>query len=398
MSITLSVQRFRDAALEQQLARRFERPGGTLGRAPGNHLVLDDPGKSVSRQQARLEHRGDGWHLVDLGSNPSVVNGQAVGAGRSVRLADGDRLAIGDYVLAVGVQEAPLPVTLGADDSLVDASILQVGPPPAAPAVPAVPSVPAWRGTDSDHVPPEQAAFVSAPAIPADYDPLADFRPPPPAAPAAAPAAAQGDAVLRALLRGLGLPGLHTGRSAEEVAELAGAMLREATAGAMGALLARALTKRESRLEMTLISVQANNPLKFFPDAAGALAQMLDGTMPGYMAPQRAYADAFDDLKAHELAMVAGMRAALDGVLRRFDPAAIEAQMDEPGVMDKLVAASRKARMWDRLVALYRQLAVEAADDCQRLYGAAFSAAYEEQTARLARAAQGGKDLHGLEQ
>jgi type VI secretion system FHA domain protein len=518
MPITLSVHRYRGDAPPQPLSHRYDRLGGTLGRAPGNDLVLDDPGKYISRQHARIEYRDGGWCLLDVGSNPSIVNERPVGAGRHVRLNDGDRIAIGDYALVASVQDeegtaalpplelapAPAPAFAPApasaiqprflpegynpDDSLAGASILDVGGDPLNPAfdplglnlfgtpaqVPPAPDVPAYRGAESDHVAPEHAAFTFAPApvmppliapapvalppqiapvppapaaapslaIPDDYDPLADFLPPrvqaspppavqpvappappaapppvaspaaaafeppppapifappvPPAPPSPAPEAAPAmpapragtvtaadDPVIQALLRGLGLTELRTRRSAEEVAEMAGAMLREATAGTMEVLTARALTKRESRLEMTMISAQANNPLKFFPDAATALAQMMDGTMPGYMAPPRAFANAFDDLKAHELAMMAGMRAALAGVLKRFDPAAIEARLDEPGVMDKLLAANRKARMWDRMVELYRQLALEADDDFQRLFGAAFASAYEEQTARL---------------
>ena len=212
--------------------------------------------------------------------------------------------------------------------------------------------------------------------------------PPPPAAPAPAPAAppsglASDNPVIQALMRGMGLGEISNKRSAEEVAELAGAMLREATAGAMNVLMARALTKRESRLDMTMISSQANNPLKFFPDADSALMQMMNGTMPGYMAPQRAFANAFDDIRAHELAIMAGMRAALAGVLKRFDPQAIEARLAEPTVMDKVLASNRKAKMWDRMVDLYGQLAREADDDFQRLFGEAFSVAYEEQVQRL---------------
>jgi type VI secretion system FHA domain protein len=134
---------------------------------------------------------------------------------------------------------------------------------------------------------------------------------------------------------------------------------------------------------MTMISAQANNPLKFFPDAGSALTQMMNGTMPGYMAPPRAFANAFDDLKAHELAIMAGTRAALAGVLKRFDPAAIEARLQEPSVMDKVLASNRKAKMWDRMVELYAQMASEADDDFQRLFGEAFGAAYEEQVERL---------------
>ncbi len=491
MPITLSVYMYRNAAPAQALTRRFDQLGGAIGRAPGNDLVLDDPGKYISRLHARVEYRDEAFWLVDVGSNPSLVNDRPVGAGRSVQLEDGDRVTIGDYQLLASVESEatafmpaaapaslppsplqvappPAPVTsdlpVNPDDSLASAGILDVGGDPLNPSfdplglnlfgspapAAAAPSVPAWRGAESDHVPPEQLPFAPPPApvpsfaapqpqaapamgmaIPDDYDPLADFLPPrvqatPAPAPAPAPlpadqaeatafapaeppampvpaapppppapvqaaprapgTAAADDPVIQALMRGLGLTELNTKRSAEEIAELAGAMLREATAGTMGVLMGRAMTKRESRLDMTMISAAANNPLKFFPDADSALTQMINGTMPGYMQPARAFANAFDDLKAHELAIMAGMRAALEGVLARFDPAAIEARLQVPTVMDKMLAANRKAKMWDRMVELYTQMASEADSDFHRLFGEAFGKAYEEQVARLRQA------------
>ena len=268
-------------------------------------------------------------------------------------------------------------------------------------------------------VPPAPVA-PAAPSmlIPDDYDPLADFLPPRVHAPAAAqyqapyqapppqalshpgahsqpqtvgyvagtPAAmAQGgDEVLQGLLRGLGLTGLRTTKSPVETAELVGAMLREATSGTMAVLTARAMTKRESRLEMTVLGAQANNPLKFFPDAESALSQMLTNALSGYMPPVKSIGSAFEDLKAHELAVIAGMRAALDGVLARFNPALIEAKEPE-GVMDKMMATTRKARMWERMVELYDDILREADDDFQHLFGEKFSAAYEDQIGRLHR-------------
>ncbi len=270
--------------------------------------------------------------------------------------------------------------------------------------------------------------------IPDDYDPLADFLPPrvyapvpapaqfaaqfaqpapaqaqggwppaaatmpaqawqpPPAAPApiatvptspTSPHPAGDQLVLQALLRGLGLPKLTPARSPAETAELVGAMLREATAGTMAVLLARAMTKRESRLEMTVLGAQANNPLKFFPDAESALSQMLTNAMSGYMPPVKSIGCAFEDLKAHELAVIAGMRAALDGVLARFNPALIEARMEPAGMMDKMLVVNRKARMWDKMVELYDDILREADDDFQHLFGEKFSAAYEDQIGRL---------------
>jgi FHA domain-containing protein/type VI secretion system protein len=189
--------------------------------------------------------------------------------------------------------------------------------------------------------------------------------------------------VLRALLRGLRLPDLKPKLTAAETAELAGAMLREATAGTMSVLLARALTKRESRLELTVIGTQANNPLKFFADPESAIAQMLTNEMAGYMPPLKSFGSAFEDLKAHEMAVIAGMRAALAGVLARFDPAAIEQRAAPERALDRMLGNCRKARMWDQMVELYGQLAREAEDDFQQLFGERFSAAYEDQVGRL---------------
>ena len=162
-------------------------------------------------------------------------------------------------------------------------------------------------------------------------------------------------------------------------------MLREATGGAMQTLMARSVTKRESRVEMTMIASQANNPLKFFPDAGSALTQMLMQNAGGYMKPVRAFGNAFEDLQAHEMAVMAGMRAALSAVLKRFDPEVIEQRLAVPSVLDKMMASGRKAKMWDKLVALYAEISREADDDFQRLFGESFAKAYEDQVDRMHR-------------
>lgn len=190
-------------------------------------------------------------------------------------------------------------------------------------------------------------------------------------------------AMLQALLRGLGLPDLKLKDSAPLLAETVGALLREATAGTMDLLMARTLTKKESRVDMTMISTRSNNPLKFFPNAESAMTQLLTGAMAGYLPAVPAMEGAFNDLKAHELAVMAGMRAALAAVLHRFDPARIEQHLAMPTVMDKVLSVNRKARMWDRLVEVYGEIARDADDDLQRLFGEQFSAAYQAQVDRL---------------
>lgn len=308
---------------------------------------------------------------------------------------------------------APQPSHYSNEPTVLTVRAMQ--PAPVAPAAPSM-MIPDDYDPLADFLPPRAhaaQASVSAPAhgqwppaaqqashyhAPAQPPYPSQFVPPPAAAVHAQPlshaaahaggmpmAAGQGgDEVLQALLRGLGLTGLRSTKSPAETAELVGAMLREATSGTMAVLTARAMTKRESRLEMTVLGAQANNPLKFFPDAESALSQMLTNTLSGYMPPVKSIGSAFEDLKAHELAVIAGMRAALDGVLARFNPALIEAKEPE-GVMDKMMATTRKARMWERMVELYDDILREADDDFQHLFGEKFSAAYEDQIGRLHR-------------
>ena len=231
---------------------------------------------------------------------------------------------------------------------------------------------------------PSPAPPTSPPSSP---EPLAQRAPAPRDA---ASVASQNPATLQALLEGLGLDPTRAPNLPEpEFARLIGAMLREALRGTMGVLRARSMTKREARLDTTMIVARDNNPLKFFPDVDSALAQMLTGRSAGYLPPDEALKRAFDDIEAHELAVLAGMRAALAHVLGRFDPASIEAQLKDPGALEK-VLSNRKAKLWDLFVGLQGAIAREADDDFQKLFGQAFNDAYEAQIDELhaARARQ----------
>jgi FHA domain-containing protein len=168
-----------------------------------------------------------------------------------------------------------------------------------------------------------------------------------------------------------------------ELMERIGVLLREATQGTLDLMQARALTKREVRAAVTMIVSRDNNPLKFSPDLGFALAQLLTAKASGFMAAETAMRDAYDDLRAHQFGVMAGMRAALEGVLQRFTPAEIEQRVADRGLLDNLLPAMRKARMWELFEARHAEIAREAADDFQALFGRAFLHAYDEQVERL---------------
>jgi len=229
------------------------------------------------------------------------------------------------------------------------------------------------------------------PAEPAPAPRPEPRRPDADAAPARAPDA---DAqALRSLLQAAGVPELEERALANpEFMRNVGDLLRESVAGLLKALVARALTKRELRVDMTMLASTENNPLKFCPDAFEALNHLLaPRARAGYLPPIRAVREAYEDLQAHNLAVMAGMRAALQGVLQRFDPAQLEKQLASHPLLDKLVPQSRKARMWDLVADQHEALVREAQDEFDRIFGRAFRAAYEEQLQKLRMAASRGQ-------
>ena len=273
--------------------------------------------------------------------------------------------------------------------------------PPAAtpPAAPAVPDLNALdpSGTLSGAVMSwnegagEGRTIIHAGKKPAAPAPVAAApRMPPPPAPATAPAPAAApsvdtDALLAAFREGLGLPHLPAGGLTPDFMRLLGQLIHESARGTVDLLVARAALKREVRAEATMIVAKENNPLKFSPSAEVALGHLLGPTVRGFIEPQRAMRDAFDDLRAHQLAFLAGMRAALEGLLQRFDPASLESRLTQKSVLSSLLPAARKAQLWSVFQQEYQQIAGELADDFHQVFGREFLRAYEAQLDALAQ-------------
>jgi FHA domain-containing protein len=192
------------------------------------------------------------------------------------------------------------------------------------------------------------------------------------------------DALTRAFLTGANLPpsALPNGLTPEVMA-MVGSLLRSATAGAIDMLAVRASIKREVQASVTIISSEANNPLKFLPDAESVLQQLLGKKMRGFMRPDEAMKDAFNDLRAHELGVIAGTRAALDEVLAKFDPAILGERLLRGSLLEMALPAMRKTKLWDLYLERYAQLRREVEDDFQSVFGKAFVTAYENETARM---------------
>jgi len=310
--------------LSAPLQGKFGVLGGTIGAIEGNTIVLPDAQGRVGALEANVIAGPRGYVIRNCGANPLLVNGAAVPNSAESPLAPGDEVTIGPFVLRVTSPD----------------------PPPAPTAAAAAPAPP----------PPVQAPAVAAPAASADSD-----------------------ALMRAFLEGLHVPNLDVpGGLSPALMETVGALLREMTQGTIDLLRIRAEAKSRVHANLTMIGSREINPLKAAWDAEVALKHLLAPQRADMLDPLRAMADACNDLRQHDRGLVAGIHAALSGLLARFDPAELEKRLSGNSRLDMMLPGGAKAKRWDMLVELYGDISVEAEQDFWSLFDKEFLKAYEE--------------------
>jgi len=263
--------------------------------------------------------------------------------------------------------------------------------PAVSPAAPAPGVIPAdWNLFDEAPAPsplPAQEPIAPVAPVPPPPAPVAVPAPAPAPAPVPPPTQATPDqALLQAFLRGAGIEHLRidAGDAAAQM-EAVGRSYRLMVEGLIDVLRARSSLKGEFRMQQTTIAPVQNNPLKFAPNADEALLLLLRQGNQAFMPADQAVRDSFDDLRAHQLAVMAGVEAAIKHVLTRFEPARLEARLAPATGLSKVFGGSRQAHCWQQFTELYGQISAEAQDDFQDLFGREFSRAYEAHNARLQR-------------
>ncbi len=262
-------------------------------------------------------------------------------------------------------------------------------PPPDAP--PAIPED--WWSTPSSAAQPAPQP-PSAPPVVEPRRPIPETptpAPAPPARPAVRPepspavqaVGSDTDILIQAFLEGAGLSRLPlTAEQLPECMRTLGEIFRETVQGLVEILLARGDVKGEFRLHRTTIGPIENNPLKTSPgqpplSPEQVMTLLLVRQKDAYMSPVQAVREGFNDIKAHQLAVMAGIQAALARLLERFDPGNLETRLEQ-SVLDNLWPGNRKAKYWDLFTTEYRTIAREAEDDFNELFGDEFARAYEE--------------------
>ena len=220
------------------------------------------------------------------------------------------------------------------------------------------------------------------PNVPPPDPPPAAPMPPPATLPPAPAAGVPGG--IEDLLEAAGLDQATARMLARpEHNQIIGVMLRIAVQGMMEVLAARTAIKSQFRVSMTQIAPAENNPLKFCVDPSDAMQRLLAQQGQGFMGPVEAFEEAFNDVKAHQMAMMAGMRAAFDQLMERFNPKSLQEQFDRELRRGSLLGSLNKTKYWDMLGELYADLTRDSDANFSQLFGDEFARAYEEQMDRL---------------
>ncbi len=191
--------------------------------------------------------------------------------------------------------------------------------------------------------------------------------------------------LLAAFLEGAGLdPASFRDDDPVELMRRAGAAYRQSVLNFCDILRDRSFLKNEFRIERTLIGVEANNPLKF-SDPREAAAKLLKAPERGFLDGQSALREAGEDIKKHQIAVLAGVRFALETLLDRFRPSSIlKRAAKEQGERRRLMGSGDPVKQaWSKFETLHEVCAEEASTSSDGFVNRAFRAGYESQMDKL---------------
>ncbi len=407
-----------------------------IGRGTDADWRIDDPDQYVSRAHCTIAARAGSFTVTDTSSGGLFVDDdrRPLGSGRTLPLRDGMQLRLGDYVLAVELppesasHPASTPPAARQRPAELDADTFFAAPAPEPPKperprnlpdpferptsfVPAEDTTPPERrgppgfddpftldppsadrrrerpAPDFDWGAPPPATPSPPPARDFDWDaPLPEPAPAPPPEPARAaapqpprpPHSASDTDLLAAFLRGLGLDPADapTGDPRERL-EAYGREYRMMAEGLMHLLKMRAEEKGQARIAQTVVSSSQVNAFKFMPTVDDALAVLAARPGGGFSDAETAITGAVRDLAAHHVGTWRGTQTALRRMIDRFDPKALEKELEAMGLLETLLAGGRRAKLWELYEKRFQEIAKSAETRFLGEVGADFRDAYE---------------------
>jgi type VI secretion system FHA domain protein len=385
------------------------RSGGTIGRSKDSDVCLPDDSHYVSSHHATIDYHGGRYYLIDVSMNGVYVNDASdpVGSGRPQRLFNGDTLRIGEYVIAVEVDEyldempaasyshhADSEFVNGGNQLLSERALLdheatmQVhNLPPRHYGEALTDTVVLGESSAQAGVPPKKkngatngranvAALRAVKSPPGDSKSTVE----PKAMPQADSRAPSMD--LQAFLRGLGLqPSDLGGVDSTHLMEHAGLALRELVTGSMGVMRTHTAIKSIFGLDDTAKPANEYNPLRSAANPNYALRHLLTNRRSDDAPTASSIREVCNELRRHELAMFCALRDASRKFTQEVHPQRFAAGANAR--RNPLLGAMGKAKSWDSYTGRFEALTEPQAGQLPKFIGHQFSSAYEMHFKRL---------------
>ncbi len=188
------------------------------------------------------------------------------------------------------------------------------------------------------------------------------------------------------LLHELGIGDMAGSVDPEDFAEQVGKVVRLVGEGLMQLLASRAEIKNEFRIDQTRIASARNNPLKFSPSIEEAMRRVfVERDAPGFISGAEAFELALNDLRAHQVAILAAVQGAIESVIRQFNPEELERKLKKLSPLSASAPLIREAKCWNLFTAHYDEMASNLRHDAKRVFVREFAEAYERSSSEIAR-------------
>jgi type VI secretion system FHA domain protein len=368
--------------------RRLDPFGSALRPDPlvGGQPQRDGQG-DIDAWESRPDRKADGWNAVAAHRQPDPPE---LGSDRAWVVPPVEAADAGygfDAPFSSPILHEPAPSSrateIPSDWHIADAAAPPPAPEPVAPApiaTPPAPPAPAMPApVVDDPIPPVAVAPSPAPPTPtpAPFPRPAPPMPPVPSSPEAPTTSpATDDSLFHAFCAGAGLsPTAFLNEDRAAVMERLGQVYRQAVLGLADVMGERTALKDAYRMSRTAVRPEANNPFKWVPPQRIAV-DLLRTDDSGYMVGAPAVREAFQELKAHLLCTLAGMRAAISATFDILGPDEVERRIADRSY---LIRAQRDSAAWTEYVERHASVRHEAEDSSEGAINAAFRSAYERQ-------------------
>jgi type VI secretion system protein ImpI len=388
MELLLELHNPRQPVPEHLHSRTFKQGGGVIGRGQDCDWVIPDRHRHLSNRHAEITFNRGTFYLTDTSSNgiEMAASGARLRKGEPQRIETGSVYRMGDYELRARVIR---PAALRNDHYSADVPGAGIIPDDAFLDLDPINALEQQERIYSEFD--ELAGFnakAGQTAQRADYAridmeslPIPELVPEPVVAvpkpaPVASASESQSEAFWQRFGSALGVDFTGLDESTREAMAIKAAnLLKLSIGGLQQSLRTRSELKNELRLAQTTVQTAGKNPLKHTSDAEQALSTLLQAPKPGQFGAEESVVRAFRDVQAHQVAMLAGSRAAVRATLEHFSPEQLTLRFEREGQKPMFAGAGSRWRAFSRHHHALRQ------DDdwSERLLARDFAQAYEEQ-------------------